>query len=134
MQPGPPRDISHGVEQEPTRIDEHGLRPPPAFSVREERRGAAMVLRLAGEVDVAASGAVRARVDAAAGGALVVDLAEVTFIDSTVLGLLVEARAKLGDGEAFALAAPGLEVRRALEVSGLDRHFAVHETIETAIE
>jgi anti-anti-sigma factor len=58
----------------------------------------------------------------------------VTFIDSTALGLLVEARAQLGNGRAFTLAAPGLEVRRALEISGLDRHFAVHDTIETAIE
>jgi hypothetical protein len=31
------------------------------------------------------------------------------------------------------LAAPGLEARRALEVSGLDRHFAVHETVESAL-
>ena len=69
-------------------------------------RGDVLVLSLAGELD----------------------LAEVTFVDSTVLGALVEARSKLG-GDAFALAAPGLEVRRALEVSGLDRHFTI-ETLE----
>jgi anti-anti-sigma regulatory factor len=53
-----------------------------------------------------------------------VDLIKVTSVDSTVLGAHVEARSKLG-GEAFALAEPGLEVRRALEVSGLDRHFTI---------
>ena len=31
------------------------------------------------------------------------------------------------------LAAPGLETRRALEISGLDRHFTVHETVEQAL-
>ena len=55
-----------------------------------------------------------------------------TFVDSTVLGALVEARSGIG-GDAFAPAAPGLEVRRALEVSGLDRHFAVFDRVETAL-
>ena len=56
-----------------------------------------------------------------------------TFVDSTTLGAFVEARAALAGGDAFVLAAPGLEVRRALEVSGLDRHFAVRDTLESAL-
>ena len=64
---------------------------------------------------------------------LVVDLSDVTFVDSTTLGAFVEARAALAGGDAFVLAAPGLEVRRALEVSGLDRHFAVRDTLESAL-
>jgi hypothetical protein len=32
----------------------------------------------------------------------------------------------------FLLAAPGLETRRALEISGLDRHFAVHDSLDQA--
>ena len=35
---------------------------------------------------------------------------------------------------AFRLASPGLETRRALEVSGLDRHFLVHDTVAEALE
>jgi hypothetical protein len=31
------------------------------------------------------------------------------------------------------IAAPGLEARRALEMSGLDRHFAVHPTVDEAL-
>jgi hypothetical protein len=38
------------------------------------------------------------------------------------------------NGRAFLLAAPGLETRRALKISGLDRHFAVHDTVSTALE
>ena len=100
-------------------------------------RGRALVLSLAGELDLYTAPALREALQFTVGRSperLVVDLAGVTFIDSTALGLLVEARSQLGNGEALTLAAPGLEVRRALEVSGLDRHFAVHDTVETAIE
>jgi anti-sigma B factor antagonist len=93
------------------------------------------VLSLAGELDLADAPALREALRRAVERApkrLVVDLTEVTFVDSTVLGALVEARSKLG-GDAFALAAPGLGVRRALEISGLDRHFALYERVESAL-
>jgi anti-sigma B factor antagonist len=64
---------------------------------------------------------------------IVVDLSEVEFIDSTALGILIEARARLQNRRAFLLAAPGLETRRALEISGLDRHFSVHESVSEAL-
>ena len=98
-------------------------------------RGDVLVLSLAGELDLYSAPALREALRGVVERSpkrLVVDLAEVTFVDSTILGALVEARSQLG-GDGFALAAPGFEVRRALEVSGLDRHFAVHERIETAI-
>ena len=63
---------------------------------------------------------------------VVVDLGAVEFLDSTILGALVEARSTLGDGR-LVLAAPGPVIRRALEVSGLDRHFAVHDSVEDAL-
>ena len=63
---------------------------------------------------------------------LIVDLGAVKFIDSTALGVLIEARTRLANRKSFLLAAPGLETRRALEISGLDRHFAVHESVEQA--
>ena len=100
-------------------------------------RGDALVLSLTGELDLYTAPALREALRGAVERSpkrLVVDLAGVTFIDSTALGALVEARSRLARDDAFALAAPGLEVRRALEVSGLDRHFSVHERIETAIE
>ena len=59
---------------------------------------------------------------------------EVKFIDSTALGVLIEARTRMADRSGFLLAAPGLETRRALEVSGLDRHFAVHDSLADALE
>ena len=110
------------------------LHVPPVSGV-EERNGA-VVVRLAGELDLYNAQAVRDELLAAAGRSpdrLVVDLSEVTFIDSTGLGVLIEARTRLENRRAFLLAAPGLETRRALEISGLDRHFAVHESLDDAL-
>ena|SRR5438477_6623529 len=103
-----------------------------------DRREGAVVLSLAGELDLYNAEEVRgALLDACAGEpeVLVVDLEEVRFIDSTALGVLIEAeRSRMAERSGFRLAAPGLETRRALEVSGLDRHFIVHDTVAEALE
>jgi anti-sigma B factor antagonist len=102
-----------------------------------DHRNEAVVLSLAGELDLYNADEVRgALLEACAGEpkVLVVDLEEVTFIDSTALGVLIEARSRMADRSGFRLAAPGLETRRALEVSGLDRHFLVHDTVAEALE
>ncbi len=102
-----------------------------------DRRDGAVVVSLAGELDLYNAEEVRsALLDACAAQpqVLVVDLEEVRFIDSTALGVLIEARSRMTDRGGFRLAAPGLETRRALEVSGLDRHFAVHDTVSEALE
>lgn len=68
-----------------------GLREHPVKEVA--RDGGAVVIRLIGELDLYNAEEVRkAFQDAAADGPerLVVDLAEVTFIDSTSLGVLIE--------------------------------------------
>jgi anti-sigma B factor antagonist len=109
-------------------------REDPVVDVSEH--GQAVVLRLAGELDLYNAPAVREALRGCVERSpwrLVVDLGEVTFVDSTVLGVLVEARSKLRDAGGLALARPGLEARRALQVSGLDRHLAVHETVEAAL-
>jgi anti-sigma B factor antagonist len=102
-----------------------------------DRRDGAVVVALAGELDLYNAEEVRsALLEACAGepDVLVIDLEEVRFIDSTALGVLIEARSKLDERSGFRLAAPGLETRRALEVSGLDRHFLVHGTVAEALE
>jgi anti-sigma B factor antagonist len=101
-----------------------------------DQRDGTVVVSLTGELDLYNAEEVRgALLDACATEpeALVVDLEEVRFIDSTALGVLIEARSRLADRSGFRLAAPGLETRRALEVSGLDRHFLVHDTVAEAL-
>ena len=111
-----------------------GLRETPVTAV--EDRDGAIVVRLAGELDLYNAHLVRDVLSAAAKREperLVVELSGVTFIDSTGLGTLIEARTKLANRSAFLLAGPGLETRRALEISGLDRHFTVHESLGDAL-
>jgi anti-sigma B factor antagonist len=112
----------------------HGLRKEPVLAV--EKHGDACVVKLAGELDLYNAPKVRdALTEACADmpGRVVVDLSEVEFIDSTALGVLIEARTQLDNRRAFLLAAPGLETRRALEISGLDRHFTVHDSVPEAL-
>ena len=111
-----------------------GLHAAPVQEIA--RNGGVTIVRLAGELDLYNAEAVREALGEAVADEperLVVDLGSVEFLDSTALGVLVEARAKLSNRRAFMLAAPGLEPRRALEVAGLDRHFSVHETVEDAL-
>jgi anti-sigma B factor antagonist len=109
------------------------LREQPVIGV-EERDGGVLV-RLGGELDLYNADQIRTALLEAAKRAparLVLDLEQVEFIDSTVLGALIEARASLPDRRGLLLAAPGLETRRALQVSGLDRHLPVHDSIDEA--
>ena len=111
-----------------------GLREPPVAGV--DRDGAAVVVRLAGELDLYNAHEVRDALLSESSKAperLVVELSRVTFVDSTALGVLIEARSKLVNRRAFMIASPQLETRRALEVSGLDRHFGVYESLDAAL-
>jgi anti-sigma B factor antagonist len=110
------------------------LRQPPVADVT--RQEGAVILRLQGELDLYNAHELRQALVDAAGDApdrLIVDLEAVEFVDSTALGVLVEGRARLANRRAFMLAAPAAETRRALEVSGLDRHLAVHDSVDGAL-
>jgi anti-sigma B factor antagonist len=109
------------------------LREPPVRGV--ERRDGVVVISLAGELDLYNADEVRAVFAEAIETEpekIVVDMGEVEFVDSTALGVLIEARSRLGR-PALVLAAPQLETRRTLEVSGLDRHLPVHDTVDAAL-
>ena len=109
------------------------LREPPVRGV--EQHDGAVVVRLGGELDLYNADDVRrvlvSAVDEGA-GCIVVDMSEVGFVDSTALGVLVEVHSKLGQGRLL-IAAPQPETRRTLEVSGLDRHLPVHDTVDGAL-
>ena len=101
----------------------------------QERDGFA-VLAVSGEVDVATVPRLREQLHglvAQGSNKIIVNLDAVDFLDSTGLGVLVETRTRLANRRAFLLVAPGVETRRALEISGLDRHFALHDTVDGAL-
>jgi anti-sigma B factor antagonist len=116
-----------------TREESDGLRRPPVGGV--ERRNGAVIVHLAGEIDLynaADVGAALANVAESDPDRVVVDLGEVDFVDSTALGTLIEARKRLSSSRLI-LAAPGPDVRRALEVAGLIDHFPVHDSVDAAL-
>ena len=108
------------------------LREPPVRNV--ERRDGAAVIVLAGELDLYNADEIRS---AFAGviddtpRCVVVDMADVEFIDSTALGVLIEARSQLGENR-LRLAAPQLVTKRTLQVTGLDRQLPVYDSVEAA--
>jgi anti-sigma B factor antagonist len=109
------------------------LREPPVRGV--EKHDGAVVISLAGELDLYNADEVRAALAEAIDGEparIVVDMSGVEFVDSTALGVLIEARSKLGR-PALVLCAPQFETRRTLQVSGLDRHLPVHDTLDAAL-
>jgi anti-sigma B factor antagonist len=111
-----------------------GIREDPVAGI--ERQNGATIVRLAGELDLYNAQSVREALLACTEESpdrLVVDLSDVNFIDSTALGVLIEARTRMANRRSFLLASPGLETRRALEISGLDKHFSVHESLDDAL-
>jgi anti-anti-sigma factor len=100
-------------------VDAGGIRPPPAFTVvAGEPRGGVAIVRLEGEMDLAATETVRAVVDGARGHALIFDLERVTFVDSAILKELLRARAELaGRGVRLVLAGAPRTVRRLMELT-----------------
>jgi anti-sigma B factor antagonist len=110
------------------------LREQPVREVSSSN--GAVVVRLAGELDLYNAPIVReALLECAARDPerVVVDLSDVDFLDSTALGVLVETRSRLPNRRALLLAGARPEARRALEVSGLDRHLRVYESVDEAL-
>jgi anti-anti-sigma factor len=76
-------------------VDEWGVKPPPAFAIEElPAPPGTLLLRLVGELDLAASGGFRERIEQALAAGVcnvVLDMAEARFIDSSMLKELLRA-------------------------------------------
>lgn len=98
--------------------------------------GNAAVMRLDGRLDAAAAPKVQKSLEEALAQGrahLAVDLERVSFIDSTGLGTLVSGlkASRRAEGN-LRLVAPGVQVRKLLRLTTLDRVFTVSETLEGA--
>jgi anti-anti-sigma factor len=122
------------VDREPTRIDEQGIKPPPAFAISDEAIDDTVVISLEGELDFAASAALRNRVDSTSGHAVVLDLRLVTFVDSSALRELLRARVDLeARGDRLVLAAVAPSVRRLFELTHTGQLFETAPTRDAAL-
>ncbi len=86
-------------------------------------------VRLLGELDMATAGDLREElVRLASGGAtqVTVDMADLSFIDSTGLSVLVSALKRLRQqGGQMTLRSPGPGTRKVLEITGLTEIFSI---------
>ena len=113
----PIRILMHRMDdakQQP-RVDAHGIRPPDAYAIelREAADGVALVV-LEGELDLAAVPELRERLAEAHGAGprgVVLDMAEVTFVDSSALRELLRAHSAVREWTRGGRPAPGNQDR-----------------------
>ena len=96
------------------------------------------VLEVSGEVDLATASQLREAADgliARSAGLVVIDLSQVSFLDSSGLSVLdeMQQRAAAADGR-IALVCPQQRIVRLLEITGLTDRFAIHNTPEGAAD
>jgi anti-anti-sigma factor len=107
------------------------------FTLHAERLGEdGVILSAAGELDIAAAGALRGRLrDAHRAGArrIVLDLCGVSFVDSLALAAIVSTRRRMGPGGRMAVAACHHYVLLVVEAAGLGEHLDIVATREEAL-
>jgi anti-sigma B factor antagonist len=111
--------------------------PQPAkLQIRVQNANGTAIVRLTGEIDLSNAARLQDQLSVLVEQAqVVIDLSEVTFIDSTGLSaLIVGHRRAAGAGTGMHLAGATGTVLRLLELTQLDRHFNHHETLESALE
>lgn len=100
---------------------------------REDRA----ILRLTGEVDLATAPRFRERlIELVEAGErqIVVDLDGVVFLDSTGLGVLVGGLKRLrANGGELGLVCSNPTILRVFEITGLDRVFSIHDSVDSAV-
>lgn len=105
-------------------------------SMRHELDGRASVVSVEGELDLSTAPRLKwMLVDSLEAGArqLVVDLSQVTFMDSTALGVLVGVNRSLQPDARLAIVGSREKVLQIFEFSGIDSAFAIFETRSEAL-
>ncbi|MDH2427045.1 STAS domain-containing protein [Sphaerisporangium sp. TRM90804] len=99
--------------------------------------GDAVVVAVEGELDLFTAPFLREEVRDAIkkdSNHLVLDLGELSFMDSSGLSVLIEAwRLATGEGGGVTLAAPQAPVARILRTTGLDRRIKVYPDVDAAV-
>src|ERR1017187_899305 len=107
-------------------------------AIEDTTDGDLAIVAMGGELDYEASPQLRARLVGAikAGGRrLVLDLSDVTFIDSTAIGVLAGAIARLDEagGGSLAVVCTHEKVLQIFEITGLDSVITLHRSRDEAV-
>jgi anti-sigma B factor antagonist len=105
------------------------------LDVRVDRSEGATVVRLRGDLDLATSGRLqRAATDDLLQGLVILDLAALSFCDSSGLRVLLDMHRRATGGAAgLRLAGPSSEVDRMFELSGTREYFDVYPDVAAAL-
>ena len=106
------------------------------LSVTTSRQDDVSVVTVGGEVDVYTAAQLRAALDeeiAAGRAELVVDLDEVTFLDSTGLGVLVGRLKLVRNTGWLRIVCSNERILRVFRITGLDKVFGIHDSLEDAL-
>jgi anti-sigma B factor antagonist len=108
------------------------------FSVNTAALGGdSFIVTLTGEVDLHTAPALEQALEgvvALGGTAVALDLADVSFIDSTVLGVLLTYRERLQNlGGELVVVTEDRRILRTFEITGLDRVFAIESRLSHAV-
>jgi anti-sigma B factor antagonist len=112
--------------------------PPSPFSVAVTGgSGAPLIARVAGDVDIATASsmgtAVIAAIEQAPGSGVVLDFANVGFMDSTGLRAVLDISRRLEAGPgSLVLLSPNRPVRKLLSLAGLDDRMPIADTLAEA--
>jgi anti-sigma B factor antagonist len=95
----------------------------------------ASVIHVSGELDMATTPELEEVVDGAdLGGAVVIDLSECGFLDSSAVRVLVgTARASEEAGGSLSIVASDPGILRVLEIAAVDTMLPVHQTLDSAL-
>ena len=108
------------------------------FKVEADSDNGLHTVSVAGELDQGTAPELREALAQALGDPtlpVLVDLSDCNFIDSTGLSLLVEAKRRLADeSRRFGVCCPDADVRRLLELTGIDRAVGLFDTRDQAVE
>jgi anti-sigma B factor antagonist len=119
-----------------TEHDDSTKGAPVDASACTARHGDHVVVHVTGVIDVHTVGVLRDQLVAPvdAGHDVVVDLSQVTFLDSTGLGVLVTARKRIdARGGRISLVVDGERVMKVFRITALTRLFTIHPSLETAL-
>lgn len=109
----------------------------PPFNIEAASTDGLHTIAVAGELDQSTAGELRSALADALGAppaSVLVDLSDCHFIDSTGLSLLVEAKRGLADEQrSFGVCCPDADVRRLLELTGIDQAVGLFDTRSEAI-
>jgi anti-sigma B factor antagonist len=107
------------------------------ISISRTTAGNVPIVAVSGEVDIYSAPALKDKITElirAGQDTLIVDLGNISFLDSTGLGALVEARAATSEaGGSLPVVCSQERILKLFTITGLDRVFTIHPSVGDAV-